>query len=74
MPATENDTLYHSFLPSICRKKVTAAFDGDRSVPTVVSYFLAGAELASGQPRLSVYARRLAMIRFRQLHADRFLP
>jgi hypothetical protein len=30
MPATDDDTLLPFALPSICQKKVTAAFDGGR--------------------------------------------
>ena len=30
MPATDDDTLLPFSLPSICQKKVTAAFDGGR--------------------------------------------
>jgi hypothetical protein len=40
MPAIDDDTLLPFSLPNICKKKVTAAFDGDRSVPTARFSFL----------------------------------
>ena len=39
MPATDDDTLLPFSLPNICKKKVTAAFDGGRSVQTAVFSF-----------------------------------
>ena len=48
MPATEDDTLLPFSLPSICRKKVTAAFDGGRISSDGGVLLLAGADRKLG--------------------------
>ena len=43
MPATDDDTLLPFSLPNICKKKVTAAFDGGRISSDGGVLLLAGA-------------------------------
>ena len=48
MPATDDDTLLPFSLPSICQKKVTAAFDGGRISSDGGVLLLAGADRELG--------------------------
>ena len=48
MPATDDDTLLPFSLPSICQKKVTAAFDGGRISSDGGVLLLAGADRQLG--------------------------
>ena len=48
MPATDDDTILPFSLPSICQKKVTAAFDGGRISSDGGVLLLAGADRQLG--------------------------
>jgi len=48
MPATDDDTLLPFFLPNICKKKVTAAFDGGQISSDGGVLLLAGADKRLG--------------------------
>lgn len=48
MPATDDDTLFPFSLPNICKKKVTAAFDGGTISSDGGIFLLAGADKRLG--------------------------
>jgi hypothetical protein len=48
MPATDDDTLLPFSLPNICKKKVTAAFDGGTISSDGGVFLLAGADQRLG--------------------------